>query len=31
MALELNLYEQLSEIYNDIMRIAFSEEEGQRG
>lgn len=31
MVLELsNLDEQLSEIYDDIMRIAFSEEEGQR-
>lgn len=30
MALELTLYEQLSEIYDDIMIITFSEEEGQR-
>lgn len=30
MALELKLVEQLSEIYDDIMIITFSEEEDQR-
>lgn len=30
MALELKLYEQFSEIYDDFMIITFLEEEGQR-